>query len=249
MPPARKAKPTGRASRAVNGTKAGVTARLSDRAYDDLRRMIIDLSLEPGRRISEPELSESLGHRTASVRAALQRLAQERLVSPIARQGYEVSALTIQDARNIFDLRLALEPPAAHYAAGRVRREDFRAIEKAFAQGFHPSKPESYSRVNAANKELRLIIARVTGNDRLVAIVSGLLDELERYLHLSFVQHRAKSEQLAANVRGLIDALVRGDAEAAEEMTRSQLTETADRIIATLLSSRQILAQPLDLRL
>lgn len=248
MPTARKEKPSGRTRRAV-GAKAGGKARLSDRAYDDLRRMIIDLSLEPGRRISEPELSERLGHRTASVRAALQRLAQERLVSPIARQGYEVSALTIQDARNIFDLRLALEPPAAHYAAGRVKREDFRAIEKTFAQGFHPSKPESYSRFNAANKEMRLIIARVSGNDRLVAIVSGLLDELERYLRLSFVQQRAKSERLAANVRGLIDALVRGDAEAAEEMTRAQLTETADRIIATLLSSKQILARPLELHL
>src|SRR6266478_2648099 len=121
MPTSRKEKPSGHTSRAVKGVKGGGKARLSDRAYDDLRRMIIDLSLEPGRRISEPELSEMLGHRTASVRAALQRLAQERLVSPIARQGYEVSALTIQDARNIFDLRLALEPPAAHYAAGRVK--------------------------------------------------------------------------------------------------------------------------------
>jgi DNA-binding GntR family transcriptional regulator len=249
MPTSRKEKPSGLASKAVNGAKTRGAARLSDRAYDELRRMIIDLSLQPGRRISEPELSEMLGHTTASVRAALQRLAQERLVSPIARKGYEVSALTIQDARNIFDLRLALEPSAAHYAAGRVKREDFRAIEKAFAQGFHPSKPESYSRVNAANKELRLIIARVTGNERLVGIVSGLLDELERYLRLSFVQHRAKSEQLAANVRGLIDALVRGDAGAAEEMTRAQLTETADRILATLMSRKQILAQPLDLHL
>lgn len=249
MPTSRKARPSRRAAAAADGARAGSKARLSDRAYDDLRHMIINLSLQPGRRISEPELSQLLGHRTASVRAALQRLAQERLVSPIARQGYEVSALTIQDARNIFALRLALEPSAAHYAAGRVKREDFRAVEKAFAQGFHPSKPESYTRVNAANKELRLIIARVTGNDRLVGIVSGLLDELERYLRLSFVQHRAKSEQLAANVRALIDALVRGDAEAAEEMTRAQLTETADRILATLMSHRQILAQPLDLHL
>jgi DNA-binding GntR family transcriptional regulator len=243
----RKRKLPGLAAKAANGMKTGGKARLSDRAYDDLRRMIIDLSLQPGRRISEPELSEMLGHTTAGVRVALHRLAQERLVTPIARQGYEVSALTIQDARNIFDLRLALEPPAAYQAAGRVKREDFRAVEKAFAQGFHPSKPESYSRVNAANKELRLIIARVSGNDRLVAIVSGLLDELERYLRLSFVQQRAKSEQLAANVRALIDALVRGDGKAAEAMTRSQLTETADRILATLSSRKQILAQPLDI--
>ena len=231
-------------SRKSPDVAANGAARLSDRAYEVLRRMIIELALEPGRRISEPELSDALGHSKASVRAALLRLSQERLLKPIARQGYEVSPLTIQDARNIFDLRLALEPSAAQQAAGRVRREDFRAVEKAFMVGIQPSKPDSFAKMSSANKEFRLIIARAGGNERLVMIVSGLLDELERYLRISFLEQRS-NKQMLANVRALIDAMVRGDGIAAGEITRQQLTETADRVLAALLSRKQILGQPL----
>src|SRR5258708_3642585 len=94
-------------SREAGARRGGESGRLSDRAYAEIRRRIIELILRPGSQISEPELSASLRYTKASVRAALVRLAQEKLVRPVARQGYVVSPLTIEDARNILDLRLS----------------------------------------------------------------------------------------------------------------------------------------------
>jgi DNA-binding GntR family transcriptional regulator len=222
------------------------SGRLSDTAYAEIRRRIIELALRPGSTISEPELSAALGYTKASVRVALLRLSQENLVRPVARQGYVVSPLTIQDARNIFDLRLLLEPRAAHQAAGKLTLDDFREIEPFFVAGYDPDQPETFSGFLAANKEFRLIVPRATGNERLVSIISVLLDELERYLRLSYLATPNRSPVFLTGHRTLVKALIDGAADEAETIMRDQLEVTREAVLQALLSRQEILGKPLE---
>ncbi|MGE0718353.1 MAG: GntR family transcriptional regulator [Alphaproteobacteria bacterium] len=232
------------ARQAVAPVEDNAVRRLSDRAYDAVRRMIIDGTLAPGAAVSEPELSRRLDFGRAAVRASLLRLTQEGLARPVPRRGYIVSPLTIRDARNIMDLRLLLEPQAAFLAAGRVEAFALRRLEKAFAAGYDPSQPRSLDALLAANREFRVAIARASGNQRLAAIVTDLLDGMERYLRLGLLV-RNRSDELQSGQRQLTDALVAGNGEAARRIAAQQIEATIEMVMKALMAREDILNHPL----
>jgi GntR family transcriptional regulator, rspAB operon transcriptional repressor len=102
---------------------------LAERAYRDIRRMIVTLELAPGAVISEPDLQETLGMGRTPIREALRRLATEYLVDVYPRRGMFVAALDPRDLSAISELREELEPFAARLAAERRTDDDLRVID------------------------------------------------------------------------------------------------------------------------
>jgi DNA-binding GntR family transcriptional regulator len=60
---------------------------LSERAYEEIRRMIIRLDLAPGAVVREDDLQRQLGIGRTPIREALQRLALELLVKVVPVRG------------------------------------------------------------------------------------------------------------------------------------------------------------------
>jgi len=90
---------------------------LTDRAYERIKHDIICCIIAPGTEISEAQLCAQYKLGKAPVRMALSRLAHDGLVRAIPRRGYMVTAITLKDIQDIFELRLMLEPAAARMAA------------------------------------------------------------------------------------------------------------------------------------
>ncbi|HEX3862622.1 MAG TPA: hypothetical protein VHY35_13100, partial [Stellaceae bacterium] len=72
------------------------------------------------------------------------------------------------------------------------------------------------------------------------------LDELERYLRLSYLTQPNRSPTLLSNQRALVRALVEGSADKAEAIMRRQLEDTRENVLQALLSRREILSMPLE---
>jgi DNA-binding GntR family transcriptional regulator len=102
---------------------------LADEAYARIRRRIVGCDLAPGEQVTEGQLVETHGIGKTPVREALQRLAQEGLVQPIRRHGYRVAPITLRDVRDLFGLRLIIEPAAAELAVGRIDVAQLRDIQ------------------------------------------------------------------------------------------------------------------------
>jgi DNA-binding GntR family transcriptional regulator len=222
------------------------TNRLSDQAYAAIRRLIIDCRLAPGSDISEPELCLMLGQNRAGVRAALLRLAQEKLVRPIPRRGYRVSPLTIRDARNVFDLRRLLEPPAAAQAAGRLRAADFDPLDSAFGAGYRRSEGSSVAAFLAANRAFRVLVSGAGGNERLAEIVAGLIDESERYISLTLLA-QDRSQEMLRGYAALRDAILGNRPAEAEAEAGRQVEFARARVMEALLEHEDILGRPIGL--
>ncbi|WP_187830150.1 GntR family transcriptional regulator [Siccirubricoccus phaeus] len=218
--------------------------RLSDQAYATIRRLIIECRLAPGREISEPELCLMLGQNRAGVRAALLRLAQEKLVQPIPRRGYRVSPLTLQDARDVFELRRMLEPPAAALAAGRLRKVDFAPLDAAFDAGYRREEAPTVAAFLAANRGFRLLVTGAAGNARLVEIVAGLVDESERYISLTLMTWD-RSQEMLRGYRALRAAILEDRAAAAEAEARRQVEFARERVMEALLAHEDIARRPI----
>jgi DNA-binding GntR family transcriptional regulator len=102
---------------------------LRERAYDILRSAIIRLELLPGQALTERMLSDQLGVSKSPIRDALIQLEREGLVRSAPFKGFEVTALSERECRDVFQLREALELYAVDHFARHHDESEFTAIE------------------------------------------------------------------------------------------------------------------------
>jgi len=209
--------------------------RLSDIAYEKIKRDIIRCRLAPGEEVTEARLALGLGLGKAPVRAALARLSQENFVRPLARRGYLVPTVTLRDVQDIFQLRMILEPQAVRLAAGRVDGVRLHQLDDVCRKGYVPGDRESEAEFLCANRDFHVAIAQASGNARLAATLAGLLDEMERLLHLGLAI-RDRTEEMQHEHRSLVDALVGGDSDAAAAIAIEQV-EAAERMVMDAIMS------------
>ena len=113
--------------------KESQTTSLSQRAYDQIRRRIVDLELLPGSILDEGRLQAELGLGRTPIREALLRLSVERLVTIVPRRGIFVAEIGITDFQQIFEVRILLEAQAARLAARRGSQLHWERMEQLLA--------------------------------------------------------------------------------------------------------------------
>lgn len=88
---------------------ARVAAPLRSQALKVLRAAVLDFHYEPGRRLLERELMEDLGVSRTTVREVLRELEAEGLVESLPQGGVTVVIPSVKQAREVYELRGALE--------------------------------------------------------------------------------------------------------------------------------------------
>lgn len=91
-----------------------------DSTVRSLRAEILSGRIPAGTRLAEADLAEQLAVSRTPVREALSRLAAEGLVDLVPNRGARVAAWTTDQLREIFDLRLAVEPAIVALAVPKV---------------------------------------------------------------------------------------------------------------------------------
>lgn len=89
---------------------------LSLRAYESIKKMILNGELKPGQAISINAMAETLQISRTPVTNACQRLEYEKLLTVIPKQGAIINTISIESACGIYELRAAIES----YNAKRV---------------------------------------------------------------------------------------------------------------------------------
>lgn len=98
-------------------------ANLREQVLGHVRAQIISGRNGPGAMYSVPALAAELGVSTTPVREALLELARAGLIEPLRNRGFKVVAPTLQNLRDLFDLRELLEVRAAELFASKPRKK------------------------------------------------------------------------------------------------------------------------------
>ena len=104
---------------AVKYFDLGGAMRASDKAYQTLLDEIVEGSLAPGTVLAEVEQAARLGVSRTPLREALAHLRKDGLVEPLAGRGLIVTAISIDDIVELYELRQPLEQ---HDVTGLRRR-------------------------------------------------------------------------------------------------------------------------------
>jgi DNA-binding GntR family transcriptional regulator len=206
--------------------------------YSQLRERILNLDLAPGTRLHEAELAAELAVSRTPLREALRMLLAEDLVEQLPTGGMLVRPLDLQDMRELYAVRAALEGLAAREASRRLTEADLEALERLVEQmRLLVDHPAELTRLGG---EFHARIAAVAGNRRCEQLLRQLHGHMRRYHVLSTRRGRRRQAALEDH-RALLEALRARDPEAAERTVR-------DHIMAACRESEQAATGLLDER-
>ncbi len=208
--------------------------KASDRAYAILREEIVDWSLPPGSVLAEVEQSVRLGVSRTPLRAALARLTTDGLVTQQAGRGLVVAEVSVDNIRELFEVRRALEEQAARLAAERGDIEIFSALEREFISASEllsetdPTRHAYYDLVRRFDESLDDAVA----NDYLVTAMRSLRTHLVRIRrHAKDDSSRLRSA--AAEHLMIVQAIIARDPELAAHATHVHLYRALENALAT----------------
>ncbi|MCL4560680.1 MAG: GntR family transcriptional regulator [Chloroflexi bacterium] len=210
--------------------------KLSNQAYENIRRDILTCRLVPGSQIVQSQLTEQYQTGMTPVREALQRLAHEGLLTPVPRSGYIVSPVTYSGIRELFELRSILESAAVRLAALRGTEEQLRRILTLADFTYRYNDWEDYTRFLSLNADFHTAIAALSGNQRLAETLSKLLDELTRVFHLG-LDLKDSAEEMRDEHLALAKALLKRDDDLAVKIVQSQIARSAERVSEAVMNN------------
>lgn len=144
------------------------------RLADDLRDAIISRELKPGELYSVAKLAEIFGVSRTPVREALLALASHGMVKFERNQGVRIQEATIHDIEEVFQIRLLLEPPAAHKVTTGMTRELLRDLKQALRGMQRAVADGDIDTMWEDDRRFHWLILAGTGNERLADYVDTL---------------------------------------------------------------------------
>jgi DNA-binding GntR family transcriptional regulator len=164
------------------------------------------------------------------VREALRQLQSEGLVTYQPNRGAAVSALTTDEIREIYDIRVMLESAALRHAVPRLSPAQIEHARRILDRAEQASDGAEWG---ALDVEFHQLIYCLDDRPRLGEMIAGLLRRVDRYWlsHGLMLSHRAEFE---AEHRGLLGAVEQRDAEAAAALLQRHLTGAAEHLVAGL---------------
>ena len=153
---------------------------LRERVERQLRLDILAGTIEPGTVFSVPSLSRSLGISTTPVREALLQLAADDLLQPIRNRGFRVVDPTLDELRNLFEVRVQLEAQAFAKVvrAGTVDVDDLMKWADKIARAVRDRDVPAYL---VADRSFHEALLSRAGNPILTGIVMKLRDKMRLY--------------------------------------------------------------------
>ena len=197
---------------------------------EHLRELVLSGELKAGERITEVDLSSSLGVSRTPVREALKQLMIEGLVQRESL-GYSVFSPTAEDVAELYICRAALESQAVAICANGLQTDAAAELDEIVSETEQARGRGDLITFLRLNTRFHEMLVKASGNRALIATYEavGIRTMLCRTLTLQNVRAREGS---ASEHRQIVELLRRG--EPAHEYVRTHVCRSALRSIRTL---------------
>lgn len=180
--------------------------------------------LVPGQRLVEVDIIRQTGASRFKVREAFQRLEGEGLVQTEEFRGANVRSASIEEVRQIYRARVALEGICASDFTRCATPEQLTRLEEIQIEleaCMRDNAPERFGRLN---QEWHMLLVRGSGNE----VIAQLLERLNVPIHRLLFDTFYSADRLRTAVddhRRIMDAILCGDAAKAEMAMRSHVED------------------------
>lgn len=197
-----------------------------------LRDEIQDGTLAPGTRLRQNELAERFDVSTTPVREALAQLQAEGLVRIDPHRGAVVFHPTAEDLLEYYEIREALESLAVTHAIDHITPEAAKKLDELIDRMRRTTNARRWAKLN---DEFHLTLYACAHRPHLSSLIENLRDASNPYIYM-FVANRKPSDQANGEHQDILDACVRGDADAAQHAIRDHLRHASQELAKKLSS-------------
>jgi DNA-binding GntR family transcriptional regulator len=201
---------------------------------DHLREQIIQGVFRPGQQINESVLAGQLSTSRGPVREALQRLTQEGLLVSQRNRGVFVTELSIDDIREIYAVREAIEKASAEILLTAGQSQIDRTWQSLKEIITEMSKQESSDWQAIARLDMQFHASFVAGtnNSRLMRIYDTLAAETRMCIHNLRVSY-PRVDVLVREHQEILDMLELRDNEGLQRAISNHMRKAVDDLNAT----------------
>ena len=216
-PAARKKARDGAASALADSSAAGPTQRI----VESITNAIIERRLMPGTKLAEQQIADIFGVSRTLVRQALNQLSRDRLVTLEPARGAFVAKPSVQEARQVFEVRAMLEAAMLRQLCAVVTDAqigELRQHLKAEAAAVARTDVSGRTRLLA---DFHVLLARMLGNQVLAELLEDLLTRSSLIALMYQSSHSAEHSQ--EEHVAIVDALEKRDSRAAVRLLEAHL--------------------------
>ena len=198
---------------------------LPETVTNRLRVALINTTYAPGDRLLEEVLAEEYQVSRATIRQALQSLAQEGLIELRPRKGAVVLQMSREDAMNLCEARALLEGYSARDAAANITAEELEEM-RGLAREMGPALEERdvYGLVEL-DRAFHGHVARMSHNPRVYELWTGLNSLLGALLASTLDVRKSTPDQVIRRHIEVCDALALQDPSVAERTIWAHYTD------------------------
>lgn len=209
---------------------------LRERLYESLKEDILTNKFKPGEELQIEKLAEEFGVSSTPVREALVRLEGAGLVVLMPNRGAQVAPISLEDVKNVWEVRRLLEPHAAKVAAKQCEMAEINALYEKMLKIVNG--PVDFATYINSDLEIHELMFKHLSN----TLLREILDRVDQ--HLMRIRYLAESnangfkrevvEQVTKEHLSILDALKKRDTQKAAAATLEHLINGEARTLKTL---------------
>ena len=209
-------------------------------AYEEIRKLISELALEPGLVTSDSALARRLNISRTPIREAIGLLERDHLVARIPNQGILIRPVSTNEFIHVAQMREIMDGLAARLAATRIDSRTLDILEADFVKLGRGRKKMDVTSHSELSRKLHGAIISATGNPYLQDTWSSLTVVFDRARKMSWRSWSDSPEQAAIEERryqehlDIIAALRKRDPETAERAARLHLSNSVRDSLGSL---------------
>ena len=198
-------------------------AHTEDAIYERIHGAVLDHRLQPGTKLKEVALAEVFGVNRNVVRKVLARLAFAKLIDQRPNHGATVASPSVEESRDLFAARRAIEGAIVDAAARRVTPADVRKLRAMAIQEHDAYRKGEQRRGLKLSLQFHRELASVGGN----GVMAEMLDQLMARTPLVVLSYQGRGgDNSCSNDEhgGIVDAIASGDTATAVAAMTAHLT-------------------------
>jgi len=193
----------------------------TQRIVDAITTAIVERRLMPGTKLAEQKIADLFKVSRTLVRQALNQLSRDKLITLEPARGARVAMPSVDEARQVFEVRHMIEAALVRRAAGALDAGQLTALRAHLA-----AEQEAVLRTDVTGRtrllaDFHVVLARMLGNEVLAEMLADLVSR-SSLISLMYQSAHSAEHSFEEHV-AIVDALERRDARAAVRLMQSHL--------------------------
>ena len=206
---------------AARGSAAGADASVTERIVESVTTAIVERRLMPGTKLAEQKIADIFKVSRTIVRQALNQLSRDKLVTLEPARGARVAEPSVEEARQVFEVRNMLEAAMIRRAATELTPAQLAELRAHLRNEQAAVQRTDVSGRTHLLADFHVVLGRMLGNE----VLAGMLGELVSRCSLIALMYQSahSAEHSYEEHVAIVDALERRDARAAVKLMEDHL--------------------------